>query len=186
MTAPSGFVSMISLNRLRLCFWFGAIARLVAIWLVAIWRVAGRRASGVLILTLLLIWLVGLTNLGLAAPALASDLPSAAPVNDLDPATGLALPTRLDADDISAEKIHQFVQAYLQVLALIEGRETELQGAEMEFESQQIQREIEAQAVALIQSAGLTLQEYLQLLSFTNIDPEFGERVAAQLQEATQ
>jgi hypothetical protein len=26
----------------------------------------------------------------------------------------------------------------------------------------------------------------LQLLSFTNIDPEFGERVAAQLQEAVQ
>jgi hypothetical protein len=92
----------------------------------------------------------------------------------------------LDADDISAEKISQFVQAYLQVLALIEGRETELQGAEIELESQEIQREIEAQAVGLIQAAGLTLQEYLQLLSFTNIDPEFGERVAAQLQEATE
>jgi hypothetical protein len=92
----------------------------------------------------------------------------------------------LDADDISAEKISQFVQAYLQVLALIEGRETELQGAEIELESQEIQREIESQAVGLIQAAGLTLQEYLQLLSFTNIDPEFGERVAAQLQEGTE
>jgi hypothetical protein len=90
----------------------------------------------------------------------------------------------LDADAISAEKISQFVHAYLQVLQLIEQRENELQGAEMESESQQIEREIEAQAIDLIQASGLTLQEYLQLLSLTNIDPEFGERVAAQLQEA--
>jgi Domain of unknown function (DUF4168) len=90
-----------------------------------------------------------------------------------------------DADAISAEKISQFVQVYLQVLNLIEQRENDLQGAELDSESQQIQLEIETQAVALIQSSGLTLQEYLQLLSLTNIDPEFGERVAAQLQEAT-
>lgn len=89
-----------------------------------------------------------------------------------------------DADAISAEKISQFVQVYLQVLQFIEQRQNELQGAETESESQQIQREIEAQAVDLIQASGLTLQEYLQLLSLTNIDPEFGERVAAQLQEA--
>lgn len=136
---------------------------------------------------LVALWLICLVNLGFAAPATAAEQSISAPANPSVNQIELAPePTRLDADDISAEKIHQFVQAYLQVLALIEGRETELQGAEMEFESQQIQREIEAQAVALIQAAGLTLQEYLQLLSFTNIDPEFGERVAAQLQEATQ
>jgi single-stranded DNA-specific DHH superfamily exonuclease len=73
----------------------------------------------------------------------------------------------------------------MQVLNLIERRENELQGAELDSESQQIQQEIEAQAVDLIQASGLTLQEYLQLLSLTNIDPEFGERVAAQLQEAS-
>jgi Mg2+ and Co2+ transporter CorA len=91
----------------------------------------------------------------------------------------------LDADDISAEKISQFVRAYLQVLELIERRENELQGAELDSESQQIQQEIEVQAIGLIQASGLTLQEYLQLLSLTNLDPEFGERVAAQLQEAS-
>lgn len=101
-------------------------------------------------------------------------------VENLSPLLGQSL----DADDISAEKIGQFIQAYLQVLQLIEQRENELQGAELEPESQQIQREIEAQALDLIQASGLTLQEYLQLLSLTNIDPEFGERVASQLQEA--
>ncbi len=145
------------------------IVRLASIWRISRWLVLG-------------LVLLGLVALAYTAPATAAEQESATSVNQIE----FLEPTRLNADDISAEKIHQFVQAYLQVLALIEGRETELQGAEMEFESQQIQREIEAQAVALIQAAGLTLQEYLQLLSFTNIDPEFGERVAAQLQEAAQ
>lgn len=90
----------------------------------------------------------------------------------------------LEIDNISTEKIGQFIQAYLQVLSLIEQRETELHSVELESESQQIEREIEAQAIELICSTGLTLQEYLQILSLTNLDPEFGERVAAQLQEA--
>lgn len=90
----------------------------------------------------------------------------------------------LEIDNISTEKIGQFIQAYLQVLSLIEQRETELHSVELESESQQIEREIEAQAIELIRSTGLTLQEYLQILSLTNLDPEFGERVAAQLQEA--
>ncbi len=112
---------------------------------------------------------------------LAADSPSANPTET----TPSLLGQNLDTDDISAEKINQFIQAYLQVLQLIEQRENELQGAEMESESQQIEREIESQAVSLIEATGLTLQEYLQLLSLTNLDPEFGERVAIQLQEAT-
>lgn len=106
-----------------------------------------------------------------------------APPAITEPAPSL-LRQSLDTDDISTEKINQFVQVYLQVLDLIEQRQTDLQTAELESEFQQIQREIEAEALALIQQSGLTLQEYLQLLSLTNLDPEFGERVAAQLQEA--
>jgi hypothetical protein len=89
----------------------------------------------------------------------------------------------LDADAISSEKISQFVRAYLQVVNLIEQRENDLQAAETESESIQLQREIELEALDVIQASGLTLQEYLQLLGLSNIDPEFGERVAAQLQE---
>jgi hypothetical protein len=93
-------------------------------------------------------------------------------------------PRRLLADDIPTEKISQFVQTYLQVIRLIDQREAELQGAETELESMRIQQKVEAEALALIQAGGLTLQEYLQLLGLANIDPEFGERIAAQLQEA--
>jgi hypothetical protein len=90
----------------------------------------------------------------------------------------------LSANDISVEKVTQFVRAYVQVLHLIEQREGALQGAETQLEARQVEREIEAKALALIEEAGLTWQEYLQLLSLANIDPEFGEEVAAQLQES--
>jgi hypothetical protein len=92
-------------------------------------------------------------------------------------------PARLDANTISSEKLSQFTQAYLKVVDLIERREGELQAAETELESERMQTEIEAAALKEIEAVGLTLQEYLQLLGFANIDAEFGERVTAQLQE---
>jgi len=44
-------------------------------------------------------------------------------------------PSSVNANAISSEKISQFVQAYLQVVALIDRREGELQGAETESDS---------------------------------------------------
>ena len=90
----------------------------------------------------------------------------------------------LDATTIPAEKVNKFVQAYLQVWQLISRREGELQAAETEFESLRIAQEIETEALAIIEQAGLTNQEYLQLLGLANIDPGFGERIATGLQEA--
>lgn len=131
--------------------------------------------SGVGLLLVLLLWL-------------SSPLPSSAEegssVKAMSEGEAVFSGRGLDADDISTEKISQFIHAYLQVLSLIDQRENELQGAETESESQQIQQDIETEALRLIQASGLTIQEYLQLLSLTNIDPEFGERVAMQLQEA--
>lgn len=107
------------------------------------------------------------------------------PLVESSPAVEQGLPSRsgLDANDISSEKISQFVQAYLKVVALIEQRESQLQGAETDSESLQMQQEIQKEALSLIEAEGLTVQEYLQLLGLANIDPEFGERVVAHLQE---
>lgn len=93
--------------------------------------------------------------------------------------------TGIDSNDIPSEKVSQFVRACLQVVTLIERREGNLQAAETEAESTRIEQEIEAEALAIIQGAGLTRQEYLQLLGLANTDPEFGERVAVQLQETS-
>jgi hypothetical protein len=116
------------------------------------------------------------------SPAIADSI---APTPESPPIESAPTPrTGLDANAISSEKLSQFVQAYLQVVGLIEQREVEFQSAETESESLRIQQDIEKEAIALIETTGLTLQEYLQLLSLANIDPEFSERVIAQLQEA--
>jgi hypothetical protein len=93
-------------------------------------------------------------------------------------------PPSFDANSIPSEKVNQFVQAYLQVLELINRRQGELLSAETKIASDRLEREIESQALQLIKQTGLTQQEYLQLLSLANIDPEFGERIAASVQEA--
>lgn len=100
------------------------------------------------------------------------------------PAEVTVEPANRSASDISSEKVSQFVNAYLQVLRLIEQREGILQGAETQSEAQQLEQEVETEALGIIEAAGLTWQEYLQLLGLANIDPEFGERIAAQLQES--
>jgi hypothetical protein len=92
-------------------------------------------------------------------------------------------PASLNSSNIPSEKVSQFVAACLRVVALIERREGELQGAETESESLRIQQDIEAEAIAIIAATGLTRPEYLQLLGLANVDPEFGERIATLLQE---
>lgn len=113
-----------------------------------------------------------------------SDMDSASP-NPTAEAIESAPPPAisLDANTISSEKISQFVRAYWQVLALLGRREAQLHAAETAAESQRLEREIAAEAIAIIENAGLTQSEYLQLLALANTDSEFGERVATQLQE---
>jgi len=114
-----------------------------------------------------------------------ASLAATAPVSEDAPAIEQPAPVRsnLGAEDISSEKVSQFVHAYLKVLALVEQREGDLQAAETQLESLRVQQEIETEAFATIESAGLTWQEYLQLLGLANTDPEFGERIVTQLQE---
>jgi hypothetical protein len=92
--------------------------------------------------------------------------------------------TNPTASDISTEKVSQFIQCYIQVLALVEQREPIVNAAETELEAKQLEREVEAEALAIIEKSGLTLPEYFQLLGLANSDIEFSERIAAQLQEA--
>jgi hypothetical protein len=114
----------------------------------------------------------------------AAESTTTSPAETRSAETDTAKHADLDADDISSEKVSQFVHAYLQVMDLIDQRESELSGAETESESLQMQRDIEATALTLIEESGLTWQEYIQLLGLANSDPEFSERIAAQLEEA--
>jgi Domain of unknown function (DUF4168) len=113
-----------------------------------------------------------------------SDIDPASPNPTVDAIESAPPPSiSLDANTISSEKISQFVHAYWQVLALLGRREAQLHAAETAAESQRLEREIAAEAIAIIENSGLTQSEYLQLLALANTDSEFGERVATQLQE---
>jgi hypothetical protein len=122
--------------------------------------------------------LVGLLMVSLATPALAVPPPPA----ESPPSAVPAL--QPDANDIPSETVSRFVSAYIAVVKLIESRELSLQQAETDTESRQMQQEIQAVALDLIQRSGLTLSAYWELLGLANSDPEFRDRVLAQVDEA--
>ena len=127
-----------------------------------------------MLLSLLLSWWLWLPSP--TAQAIALDPRPAAEARQFT----LSMP---DASNIPTEKVTQFVQACLQVIRLIEQQEPLLQAAATDADATRIEQAIETAALAIIEKHGLTRQEYLQLLGLANTDPEFGERVAVQLQE---
>ena len=90
-----------------------------------------------------------------------------------------------DAGAIPSETVSRFVAAYLAVVDLIDSKEASLQRAETDTESRQMQEEVQREALGLIQDHELTLQAYWELLELANSDPEFRERVLAQVEEAS-
>lgn len=126
--------------------------------------------------------LIGLVAISMLLP---SPLALADASSETMAAPPAASATELNATDIPSEKVDQFVSAYLSVAHLIDDRSEDLQRAETETESRQLQRAIEAAAFGLIEDTGLSRQDYFQLLGLANTDPEFRDRVLAQLEEST-
>jgi Domain of unknown function (DUF4168) len=92
--------------------------------------------------------------------------------------------TALAADTaIASDKVLQFAKAYQQVLQIIDRRYVEIQSAETDYIAARRIRDVEGEALGVIQSAGLSLSEYVQMLNLANLDSEFGEEVALALQE---
>lgn len=95
--------------------------------------------------------------------------------------TGRAL---TNSADIAADKVDQFAQAYLQVLQLLSDREPELPAAETSAEALKIEQSIEAEAVELIKSSGLTLPEYMQVLGLASQDAALRDKVLGRMDES--
>ncbi|NMG60131.1 DUF4168 domain-containing protein [Geitlerinema sp. P-1104] len=119
----------------------------------------------------------GLLMLLVPGLAWADDAPTATTMNDL----GISEIT--DSGAISSQKVSQFANAYMGIVDLISGRSEELQQAETAQEYNQLEQELEAAAIEIIQQEGLTPPEYLQLLTLADNDAEFSERVATQIQD---
>ncbi len=130
-------------------------------------------------LLLPLLTLVG--GLLLSLPASALGATAARPTEAVAPPA----PTQSDANDIPSDTVSRFVKAYVAVVKLVESGELGLQRAETDTESRQMQQEIQAAALDLIQGNDLTLSDYWELLGLANSDPEFRDRVLAQIDEAS-
>ncbi|HIK46175.1 MAG TPA: DUF4168 domain-containing protein [Leptolyngbyaceae cyanobacterium M65_K2018_010] len=143
-------------------------------------------SRSVVSLGLVILFLISLPLIGVT-PAEAAGADSAAPQTNLVAPEAPTPPSssQPDASTVPSETVSRFVSAYLAVVKLIESREQSLQSAETETESRQMQQEIQAEAIGLIQAHDLTLQAYWELLGLANSDPEFRERVLAQIEEAS-
>ncbi len=117
-----------------------------------------------------LVGLLCLTTMVLAPPAYADGVE-----------TGRSL---ADSADIAADKVDQFARAYLQVLQLLSDREPELPAAETNAEALKIEQSIEAEAIDLIESNGLTLPEYMQVLGLASQDATFRDKVLSRMDES--
>lgn len=164
--------------------WMAAAARSICIRRWRPWgKVWGNSSLGMqhprLMHRVVCLGVIILLLVGLATPALAV---TPSPAED-EPAPA-ASPAQPDANDIPSETVSRFVNAYMAVVKLIESRELGLQRAETDTESRQMQQEIQAAALDLIQANGLTLSAYWELLGLANSDPEFRDRVLAQIDEA--
>ena len=93
---------------------------------------------------------------------------------------------RSDSAEIAADKVDQFAQAYLQVLQVLSDREPELPAAETSAEALKVQQSIEAEAVERIESSGLTLPEYMQILGLASQDTAFRDKVLGRMDESLQ
>ena len=91
-----------------------------------------------------------------------------------------------ESTDIPADKVDQFAGAYLKVLRLLSDREPELPAAETSAEALKVQQSIEAEAVALIEDSGLTMPEYMQILSLASQDVAFRDKVLGRMDESVE
>lgn len=122
----------------------------------------------------LCLWLL----IGFPAPSLAQ----ATLAQVTDPASVVTSAIAPEAE-IAAEKIDQFAQAYLQILQLLSDREAEIPAAETNAEALKIEKSIEADAIAIIQSSSLTLPEYMQILGLASQDTAFQDKVLGRMDD---
>jgi hypothetical protein len=101
----------------------------------------------------------------------------------MSPARAEASETLAPPPAIPSDKVTQFASAYRRVLQIVDRREVALQSAETESIAARILRDVEMEALRAIESAGLSREEYVQLLNLVSVDGEFGEEVALALQE---
>ncbi|MGF1513231.1 MAG: hypothetical protein ACFB5Z_05990 [Elainellaceae cyanobacterium] len=107
---------------------------------------------------------------------------TAAPLVESSPPSSLS-PNRLGVKDISSQKFAQFVEAYQRVSTLTSAETDSPDYTEINSRDSGNQDALDAQVVSILVEVGLSEQEYRQLATLANSDPEFSKSVAAQIQD---
>ncbi|MEL6160266.1 MAG: DUF4168 domain-containing protein [Cyanobacteria bacterium J06623_5] len=131
---------------------------------------------------------------GIPSGSLAASVPTLAVQNTAAPQNAADTNTEgtesvqavTNSADVAAEKVDQFAQAYMQILQLLSDREPELPAAATTAEALKIERSIEADAFNIIESTGLTLPEYMQILSLASQDDTFQDKILGRIDDTAE
>lgn len=132
---------------------------------------------------------VGLAALLLGSPAWAQEAED--PTVESDAATESdavtpAIPANagsglLQAENVTDEQVEQVAAALLEIEPLLRQATEQLAEAESNEQRQTIASTFEQQATQLVTAAGLTVDEYRQLIELANTNSQVGQRIAAQI-----
>lgn len=118
----------------------------------------------------------GSPSSGTAQPDSPQSSPSSQP--------GRPSPTpQLTADQVTDEQVEQLVLALSEIEPLLRKASAELQANQDAAKRQQIEQQFESQATQVVESTGLTVEQYIQLVTLAQRDQEFGQRVNQQLEQ---
>ncbi|NJL97756.1 MAG: DUF4168 domain-containing protein [Synechococcaceae cyanobacterium SM2_3_2] len=104
-----------------------------------------------------------------------SEDPAGAEVTPMTPA--------LSAEDVSDEQVEQLASALLQIEPMLRQASDNLAAAETDEQRQEIAASFEQEAAETVEGTGLSVDLYRQLIELANSNPQFNERVAAQLDQ---
>jgi hypothetical protein len=97
--------------------------------------------------------------------------------------TPVAPPATLNAEEVSDEQVEQLASALLQIEPMLRQATDNLAAAETDEQRQEIATSFEQEATETVVETGLSVDLYRQLIELANSNPQFGQRVAAQLDE---
>lgn len=120
-------------------------------------------------------WRLTLPAVALAAFAFAAPAPGVA--------QGEAEPPVLSGQDISQSQLESFVAAATRVSEITEQLQVEAQGVEDQTELVELQEQANQDMVAVVESEGLTVEEYNMIFQVAQVDPEVNATLLEMMQQ---
>ena len=85
--------------------------------------------------------------------------------------------------EVSEAKLDKFVDALAEIRTIQQEVSVELEAASDTQEAQELQQQAQQKMIEAVQEAGLSVEEYNQIASLMNSDPEIQERIHSKLEQ---